>query len=159
MRLFAAVLVASALTSVASGEGGSIAASTSQAALLSPTLKLPPAVLTALPAIGIVYWRADCAPTTRWAIGLKMFRSSATDRVSFQLGGRTLRRVVQPGESVWFPFAADKVQVLRVVQHTEPGILRATVKVNFGVPKPGKVVVPHCYRYAPPRVSVEVYPR
>jgi hypothetical protein len=26
------------------------------------------------------------------------------------------------------------------------------------VPKPGKVVVPHCYSYAPPRVSVEVYP-
>ena len=122
-------------------------------------LKLPPAVLTALPAIGTVYWRADCASTTRWAIGLKMFRTSATDHLTFQLGRRTFTRVVQPGQSVWFPFATDKVRLLRVVQQTEPGTLRATVKVNFGVPKPGKAVVPHCYSYAPPRLSVEVYPR
>ena len=122
-------------------------------------LKLPPAVLTALPAIGTVYWRANCASTTRWAIGMKMFRTSATDYLTFQLGRRTFTRVVQPGQSVWFPFATDKVQLLRVVQPTEPGPLRATVKINFGVLKPGRAVVPHCYSYAPPHLSVEVYPR
>jgi hypothetical protein len=149
-----------ALTSFANGGGGGrIAAAVPQEAAASLMLKLPSAVLTALPAIGTVYWRANCASTTRWAIGMKMFRTSATDHLTFQLGKRTFTRVVQPGQSVWFPFATDKVQLLRVVQQTEPGTLRATVKVNFRVPKPGKVVVPHCYSYAPPRVSVDVYPR
>jgi hypothetical protein len=155
MRLFASAVLAVTLTSVASS-GGRIAAAIPRAARAS--LKQPPAVLTALAAIGTVYWRADCAKAT-WAIGMKMFRTSATDQLSFQLGRRMFRRVVQPGESVWFPFAGNKVQLLRVVQPTEPGTLRATVKVNFGVPRPGSVVVPHCYGYAPPRVSVEIYPR
>ena len=88
---------------------------------------------------------------------MKMFRTSATDHLSFQLGRRTFTRVVQPGESVWFPFASNEVQLLRVVQPTEAGTLRATVKVNFGVPEPGRAVLPHCYSYAPPRVSVEIY--
>lgn len=155
MRLFLSVVLALTLTSVASGDGR-VAAAIPQEARAS--VKQPPAVLTALPAIGTVYWRADCAKTT-WAIGMKMFRTSATDHLIFQLGRRTFTRVVQPGESVWFPFAANKLQLLRVVQPTEPGTLRATVKVNFGVPEPGRVVVPHCYSYAPPRVSVEIYPR
>lgn len=155
MRLFASAVLAITLTSVASG-GGRVAGAVRQEARASP--KQPPAVLTALPAIGTVYWRADCAKTT-WAIGMKMFRTSATDHLSFQLGRRTFTRVVQPGESVWFPFASNKLQLLRVVQPTEPGTLRATVKVNFGVPEPGRAVVPHCYSYVPPRLSVEIYPR
>jgi hypothetical protein len=156
MRLFPSVVVALALTSVAGGGGGRIAAAMTHEG--GASLKQPPAVLTALPAIGTVYWRADCAKTT-WAIGMKMFRSSSTDHLTFQLARRTFIRVVQPGESVWFPFAADKIQLLRVAQPTKPGTLRATVKINFGVPRPGKAAVPHCYGYAPPRVSVEIYPR
>jgi hypothetical protein len=157
MRQVPSAVAALVLTFVASVGCGPIAAATLQEAEAS--LKLPPAVLTALPAIGTVYWRADCGPPTRWAIGMKMFRDSATDHVTFELGRRRFSRVVQPGERVWFPFASDKRQLLQVTQHTEPGILRATVKIDFGVPKSSKVVVPHCYSYAPPRVSVEIYPR
>jgi hypothetical protein len=158
VRLFAALFGAFALTFAGGGWGGRIEAAIAREAAESPRMVQPPAVLTALPAIGTVYWRADCAKE-RWAIGLKMFRRSATDRVTFRSGGRTLRRIVQPGETVWFPLTADKVQLLRVVQQTEPGTLSATVRVNFGIPKPGVATVAHCYSYAPPRVSVEIYPR
>jgi hypothetical protein len=157
MRLFPALLVAFAISSAVGGWGWTEAASAPEA-VAAPTMMQPPAVLTALPAIGTVYWRADCAKE-RWAIGMKMFLRSATDQVTFRFGARTLTRIVQPGESVWFPLTAEKVQLLRVVQHTEAGTLTATVKVNFGIPKPGVATVTHCYSYAPPRVSVEIFPR
>jgi hypothetical protein len=122
-------------------------------------LKLPRSVLTALPAIGTVYWRAECGPGERWALGLTAFRVSATDRVEYVAGDRRSQRVLQPSGTVWFPFSASTLQTIRVRQHTEPGVLRATVIVDFGIPKPGRAVVPHCYAYAPPRVTVQVYPR
>jgi hypothetical protein len=77
----------------------------------------------------------------------------------FRAGTRNLRRILQPSGTVWFPLTAAKLQTLSVRKHTEPGLLRATVTVNFGVPRPDKIVVAHCYAYAPPRVTVQVYPR
>jgi len=157
VKLFAALLVVVAISPAVGGWRWTNAVSAPRA-IASPTMMQPPAVLTALPAIGTVYWRADCAKE-RWAIGMKMFRTSATDQVTFHSGERTLTRIVQPGESVWFPLTAEKVQLLSVVQHTEAGTLKATVNVNFGIPKPGVATVAHCYSYAPPRVSVEIFPR
>src|SRR4051812_14523917 len=87
----------------------------------------PPSILTALPAIGTIYWRARCGPRVRWSLGLKAFRSSATDQVSFLANGHKRRRVLQPSGTMWFPFTGAKLQTIRVRQHTEPGLLRATV--------------------------------
>jgi hypothetical protein len=119
----------------------------------------PAWVLSALPAIGTVYWRAECDASPRWSLGLTAFRSSATDRVIWTAGGRRARRVLQPSGTAWFPFTAAKLQKLAVGQFTEPGLLRATVSANFALPGRGHVVVAHCYPYAPPRVTVQVYPR
>lgn len=121
-------------------------------------LTLPANVLTALPAIGTVYWRAACGTHSAWALGLKAFRSSATDQLSFHAGQQTITRTLQPSGTIWFPMISNTIQQLRVRQGTEAGLLRATVTVSFAIP-PGKPVVAHCYSYAPPRVTVEVYPR
>lgn len=122
-----------------------------------------PFLLVALPALGTVTWRCD--PARRpgaapglpgLALGFRAFRSSATDRLRFRVGGRTiLRRVVQPGESVEFPYLRRRVQQLEIVQPTGAGTLRAVVTVSFVSP----AVAPYCYSYLPPRIDVRVLPR
>lgn len=122
-----------------------------------------PFLVVTLPALGTVTWRCD--PARRpglapglpgLALGFRAFPSSATDRLGFRVGGRTiLRRVVQPGESVEFPYLRSRVQQLEIVQPTGAGTLRAFVTVTFVSP----FIAPYCSSYLPPRIDVRVLPR
>ena len=115
-----------------------------------------PSVLAAVPAVGTVYWKADCK-RERWALGFRVFGSSATTTLTFRAGRLRRSKVVQPAQTFWFPFTGVKQQVLRVDQFTEAGALRAVITLDYGYPSGNTVA--HCYAYAPPRVTVQVYPR
>ena len=114
-----------------------------------------PYVLTAIAAVGTVYWRYDCVhyKQPEWSLGVRVFRTEATTGATFHAGQLTMhRRLIQPGEpTVWFPFRRERRQRLSLVQSTEPGTLRARVTVNWR----GN----HCESYFPPRVSMQLYPR
>jgi hypothetical protein len=118
-----------------------------------------PPVLTSLPAIGTVYWRAECRRSgERWALGVHAFALSATTELTLRAGRLSVARTVQPSQTVWFPFTAARRHVLRAVQGTEAGTLRAVVTADFSRHRsPGAVA--HCYAYAPPRLTVHVFPR
>jgi hypothetical protein len=117
----------------------------------------PRLTLTALADIGTVFWRYDCSARSaeqRRSVGIRLYES-ATTNVVFESGKLTLRAELQPGTLHWFPFRADRVQRLRATQSTEPGTLRALVTIDFGY----RHGVAHCYSYAPPRFTVQEYPR
>jgi hypothetical protein len=112
-----------------------------------------PYVLTALTSIGTVYWRYDCvhyrAPA--WSLGIRVFRNSATTRVTYRDAGLTQRRTAQPdGPTVWFPFRRERAESLSFVQRTEPRTLHGRVLTKFGRHS--------CQSYIPPRLTVELYP-
>jgi len=122
-----------------------------------------PFLLVALPALGTVTWRCDpsvkpgVAPgLAGMALGFHAFRNSATDQVRLRAAGQTIKnRVVQPGDTVRFPYVRSRRQRLEIVQRTGAGTLRASIDVDFA---------PHgsttyCYGYLPPRVDVRVSPR
>jgi hypothetical protein len=122
-----------------------------------------PFLLVSLPSLGTVTWRCDperkpgLAPgLPGLALGFRSFRASATDRLSLQIGRRTvLRRVVQPGEYIQLPYLRSQVQKLEIVQFSGAGTLRALVTVNFITP----ATATYCYPYLPPRIDVRVGPR
>jgi hypothetical protein len=112
-----------------------------------------PYVLTALASIGTVYWRYDCVHfrTPEWSLGVRMF-DTATTTVTYRLGRLTRRITLQPDEpTVWFRFRPERRRSLSFVQATEPGTLRASVRVTFGSHD--------CESYFPPRLSVQLFPR
>jgi hypothetical protein len=109
-------------------------------------------LLLALPSLGSVTWR--CGPTDgEYALGYREFWSSATTAVTLRAGRRTIRKRVDPHELVTFPFSRASTQRLTFVQTTEPGTLRAVVKVRFGQARP---VAPPCQAYLPPPFAVQV---
>jgi len=111
--------------------------------------------LTTIADIGTVYWRYDCAGrSAAGSLGLTVERDSATTEVHFRLSGHSSRTTMQPGQTKWFPFGRG-TEVLSAYQSTEPGTLRAILTVDFAFPHS----VPHCYRYAPPRFTLQEYPR
>lgn len=120
-----------------------------------------PYLLVALPDLGIVTWRCDPAlPGPAAGLpGLALaFRhtAQATETVRLRVGGRTvLSRVLQPGQSVKFPYLRARRQNLEIVQRTGAGTLRAFVTVEFA---PGGSST-YCYRYLPPALNVRVLPR
>lgn len=122
-----------------------------------------PFLLVSLPSLGTVTWRCDPARQPGLApglpglaLGFRSFRVSATDRLRFHVGERTiLTRVVQPGQSVQLPYLRSRVQQLDIVQQTGAGTLRAFLTVSFVSPGTST----YCYSYLPPRIDVRVRPR
>jgi hypothetical protein len=113
-------------------------------------------LLVALPSLGSVTWRCGADGNT-WALGYREFWSSATTTVTLRAAGRlAARRTVDPHELVAFPLLRSPRQRLTFVQFTEPGRLRAVVRVDFRSHRRG---YPNCAAYMPPRVTVDVYPR
>lgn len=129
----------------------------------SPRTERGSFLLVALPALGTVTWRCDPSVTpgvapglAGMALGFRAFSNSATDHVRLRAAGRTIRnRVVQPGETVEFPYVQATRQRLDFVQQTGAGTLRASVRVDF-VPRGATT---YCHPYLPPRVDVGVGPR
>lgn len=73
------------------------------------------------------------------------------------VSGRTvLRRRVNPPGVMGFPRGGSPIRMITVTQYTEPGTLRATVKVDSR----GTVNLPsHCFSYLPPATTVRITPR
>ena len=122
-----------------------------------------PFLLTALPSLGTVTWRCD--PTGRprvrpglpaLGLGFHAFSASANLKLQLRVAGKVIRSLrVSPGESVTLPYLAVPVQRIDLVQLTEAGTLRASVRVEFASPS----VATYCYGYLPPRIDVHVSPR
>lgn len=91
----------------------------------------------------------------RWALGIRIYTDTATTEVALHAGRRAFYAQLDPGHIHWFPFRQDGVQRLSAIQSTDPGTLRATVSINFAAPHG----VPHCSAYAPPRFTVQEWPR
>jgi hypothetical protein len=118
-----------------------------------------PFLLVALPALGTVTWRCDThdpARSDRRALGFRAFKDAATEAITLRVAGRAVAvHRLDPGRSVVFPWVRQRLLELDISQPTEPGTLRATVKVDF---------VPHrtysyCWPYLPPRIDVRLLPR
>jgi hypothetical protein len=116
-----------------------------------------PLVLTAIPNIGTIYWRYNCSQGTRgWSLGIHIWSNTATTRVRFKAGKVVAVRELQPGDATsWFPYSEKPVQWLAAGAGGEEGTVVGAIRVNYGYPSRE----PHCYPYAPPRVSVQFYPR
>jgi len=128
----------------------------------APAVVRGPWVLTTLPALGTVTWRCDTrGPATApglgaLGLGFRVFERSATTDVRLHVGHKTLlRRRLDPGQSIQFPFARSREQQLELTQATGAGTLVARMRVDF-VPH---LLATYCYPYLPPRVTVNVFPR
>jgi hypothetical protein len=115
-----------------------------------------------LPALGTVTWRCDTTgrPTApglgALGLGFRVQELGATTNVRLPIGRTTLvRRRLQPGQSILFPYARSRLQELELVQQTGAGKLVARMRVDF-VPH---LLATYCYPYLPPRVTVNVFPR
>src|SRR5438105_2216224 len=83
-----------------------------------------PLVLTALPSIGTIYWRYDCAGRgpIRWSLGIRISSTTATSSVRFSAGKLVKERQLQPGDPTsWFPYNGKRVQYLAAGSGGEEG--------------------------------------
>lgn len=115
-------------------------------------------VLAALPSIGTVYWRYNCRSRgpTRYSLGIHIWGNTATTQVRFRAGKLVVVRELQPGgPTSWFPYSAKQVQWLAAASGGEEGTVVGAVRIDYSYPSRG----PHCFPYAPPRLTVQFYPR
>jgi hypothetical protein len=131
-------------------------------AAAGPAVVRGPWVLMTLPALGTVTWRCDPrGPATApglgaLGLGFRVLERGATTDIRLHVGTKTLlRRRLDPGQSIQFPFARSRVQQLELTQMTGAGTLVARMRVDF-VPH---LLATYCYPYLPPRVTVNVFPR
>ena len=148
--------------------GGVLCAAIMLVLVIGSTAAARPAVvrgpwnLVTLPALGTVTWRCDPrGPATApglgaLGLGFRVQELGATTNVRLHIGKTTLvRRRLQPGQSILFPYARSRLQELELVQQTGAGKLVARVRVDF-VPR---LLSTYCYPYLPPRMTVDVLPR
>jgi hypothetical protein len=116
-----------------------------------------PFPLVTLASLGTVTWRCnphDLASVDRHGLGFRALPQAATESVRLFFGRRLVAtRRLDPSQSTTFPQSRSRVQTLRIVQATEAGTLRATVRVDF---LPGRT---YCWPYFPPRADVTLLPR
>ena len=108
--------------------------------------------------MGTISWSCDAHERGYRVYGLVYdpAGAAADQEVELLVGGRVVfhRRVLH--ELVRFPRLGAAVQTLRLAQAIEPGILRATVTVDF---RPRPVSPSHCWPYLPPGLTVNLSPR
>jgi hypothetical protein len=109
--------------------------------------------VASLPEIGTIYSRYDCTGGRRFALGIRVTGPQTTG-VRFRAGGFSRDRTLQPGEATWFRYSARRVQWLAAAAGGENGTVVGWVRVA-GYPR----AEPDCGPYAPPRVTVQIYPR
>ena len=85
-----------------------------------------------------------------------VWSNTATTGVRFRAGRLVRVRQLQPGDpTIWFPYSAKRVQYLAAGSGGEEGTVVGVVRVNYSYPSRE----PLCFPYAPPRSTVQVYPR
>jgi hypothetical protein len=107
-----------------------------------------------LPDIGTVYSRYDCTRGWRFGLGIRV-TGPQTTVVRFRAGSFTRDRTLQPGDPTsWFRYSSSRVQWLAAGAGGENGAVVGWLRV-VGYPSTG----PNCAPYAPPRVTMQMYPR
>jgi hypothetical protein len=115
-----------------------------------------PAVFVAsLPEIGTIYSRYDCTHGRRFALGIRISEGGQTTNVRFRAGSFRRDRTLQPGDPTsWFSYSDRRVQWLAAASGGENGTVVGWVRV-IGYPSSRH----DCTVYAPPRATVQIYPR
>lgn len=148
MRAFLVVVIAGALLAAGLSLRRGAAAVTGH----------PPRVFVSqLPTIGTVYARSYCGRTRslRSALGIHVLEMAATTVVRFRAGRFSRNREAQPGSTAWFPYGPNSVEWLAAASGGENGIVVGWVRVVGYSAHVGR----SCSGYAPPRVTVQIYPR
>lgn len=114
-----------------------------------------PAVFVAsLPEIGTIYSRYDCTRGRRFALGIRISGPQTTG-VRLRAGSFHRDRTLQPGDPTsWFSYSDRRAQWLAAAAGGENGTVVGWVRV-VGYPSSRH----DCTVYAPPRVTVQIYPR
>ena len=118
----------------------------------------PTIVLAALPNIGMVYWRYDCGSRgpIRHSLGIHIWGNTASTQVRFRAGKLVVVRELQPaGPTSWFPSSAEQVQWLAAASGGKEGTVVGAVRIDYSYPSRES----HCFPYAPPRLTVQFFPR
>ena len=111
-----------------------------------------------LPAIGTVYARYYCTRrrSLRFALGIHVLKMGQSGVVRFRAGRFRSDRELQPGNpTLWFPNRPSRVEWLAAAAGGENGTVVGWVRVVGYSAHVGK----SCSAYAPPRVTVQIYPR
>lgn len=147
-RAFLVVVIAGALLAAGSSLRRGAAATTR-----------PPAVFVSdLPAIGTVYARYYCtrSRSLRFALGIHILETGQSTLARFRAGRFSRDRELQPGDpTAWFPYRPSRVEWLAAAAGGENGTVVGWVRVVGYSAHVGK----SCSGYAPPRVTVQIYPR
>jgi hypothetical protein len=115
-----------------------------------------PFFLARLPSLGTLTWRTTTRNGRDWhGLGYRPTPPIATTQVRLTVGPRTVARRAVNENAVRLPLIPNRVQLVTFSQMTEPGTLRATVRVDF---KPGAVAT-YCEPYFPPGLAITLTPR
>jgi hypothetical protein len=109
-----------------------------------------PFMLVQLPSLGTVTW--TCKPASgQFALGYRASPRFATTAIEHLVDGRRVASImVDPGDRVRFAFSDARRQVLRFVQGTGAGVLRASVRATF------EPTFSYCFSYLPPPTTITV---
>jgi hypothetical protein len=114
-----------------------------------------PFFLVQLPSLGTLTWRTTTPNGQDWhGLAYKPTPPIATTELRLWVGGRVVRRTVND-KAVVLPLSPNRFQAVTLSQMTEPGTLRASVRVDF---KPG-VTYTYCAPYMPPGLAITLHPR
>jgi hypothetical protein len=120
------------------------------------TPRCGPFFLVRLPSLGTLTWRTSTKNGRDWhGVGYRPTPPVATTQVDLKVGRRTVARRTVNEDAVRFPLFPKRFQLVTLSQMTEPGTLRASVRVDF---KPG-AVAPYCEPYFPPGLRITLTPR
>lgn len=116
------------------------------------------AVLTALPAIGIVEWRSSYeSGRSRFSLGLHLFDTASTG-VRFRSGNFSRDHSLQPGDpTLWSPYSERRVQWLAAVSGGEGGFVVGVVRADFRTAAARRVHSQDCWIFYPPHLIVHFY--
>ena len=115
-----------------------------------------PFLLVRFPSLGTVTWRCDLNRRNAYALAYRASPPIATTSVRLRVSGRVVRSaVVNSTRLVRLPSVpARRTQQLELVQMTEPGTLRVSIRADFAA---GRQF--HCESYLPPRLDIRLLPR
>lgn len=115
-----------------------------------------PFFLLRLPSLGTLTWRTVTRNGRDWhGLSYRPTPPIATTRVRLTVGGRTVARRTVNEKAVRFPLLPNRFQLVTLAQLTEPGTLKASVRVDF---KPGAPAT-YCEPYFPPGLAITLTPR
>jgi hypothetical protein len=117
----------------------------------------PRTFVAVFPEIGAVYVRYYCTRgrSLHFALGIHVLEEGQSGVVRFRDGRFSRNGELQPVSTVWFPYRPDRIEWLAAAAGGENGVVVGWVRV---VGYSGHAAT-SCSAYAPPRVTIQIYPR